>query len=546
MFGPYALFPPAGYLDPWFYPGYFTNFSYLLSHYGLTYYVSRLPWILPGLAAFAIASPPVASLLLCSAIVAVSATSLYWAVRWHYGPVPGVLAATALATNPYFMATAAWHYPDGPAIAYAMAGMALYLRPHGNRTLNSVLAAGALALAGFTNMSSGLMILSVLVIPFWHHRHSLKRLAREAVCAAAAVAVTTLVLMKVSKDLLGDSLFFLPQIKMWMYTRQTPGYFEKMWGTGPGFLPRSPRVFLPVFLLAFGAAFLIAIRKRIGPAWAAYLAALTCFLLYSLDQFLLHGVTLRVHYHSSYMAVPMFGFAGTALGELWKRRPGGLAAGAMLTATALALPMALNRWRPDIPPAHIWMGLACIGAAGIVLGILAHRPSLPLQNPTCALLLVAVFVGPAFDAALGYVWAAPEILHGSNLSSGKNADAYRCLMDLENYLKANVDANRSMQFWWTADEPLSNLYVSAAAMNLQGFQDLDKELTTGPNPAIQQLFQPNKTLIHLTMYSARIQERARWLASRGVVVEGEGGVEMQFQGKRFFVSLQDVTAPARP
>ena len=175
MFGPYALFPPAGYIDPWFYPGYFMNFSYLLNHYGVTYYVSRLPWIVPGLAAFATTSPQVASLLLCAAIVTVTAVSLYWSVRWYYGRVPAVLAAVALATNPYFMSTASWHYPDGPALTYAMVALALYVRPRGGKW-NSVLAAGFLALSGFTNMSGGPMILPPLVIPSWLNRHSLKGL----------------------------------------------------------------------------------------------------------------------------------------------------------------------------------------------------------------------------------------------------------------------------------------------------------------------------------------------------------------------------------
>ena len=44
--GPYTNFADANYIDTWIYTGYFTNFSYLLRHYGLTYYVSRLPWIL--------------------------------------------------------------------------------------------------------------------------------------------------------------------------------------------------------------------------------------------------------------------------------------------------------------------------------------------------------------------------------------------------------------------------------------------------------------------------------------------------------------------
>lgn len=51
-FGPFVIYPPSGFIDPWIYTGYFTNFHYLVAHNGFTYYVSRLPSILPGRLAF--------------------------------------------------------------------------------------------------------------------------------------------------------------------------------------------------------------------------------------------------------------------------------------------------------------------------------------------------------------------------------------------------------------------------------------------------------------------------------------------------------------
>src|SRR5271163_307883 len=93
LLGPYSNFAPVGFLDPWYYTGYFLHFSYLVHTYGPTYYVSRLPWILPGIAAFHLATPEVASVALNVAIIAVSAVSLYWSIRWFYGPAAGVTAA---------------------------------------------------------------------------------------------------------------------------------------------------------------------------------------------------------------------------------------------------------------------------------------------------------------------------------------------------------------------------------------------------------------------------------------------------------------------
>src|SRR5215469_3743927 len=81
LFGPYSNFSPIGYLDPWFYTGYFTHFNYIVAHYGATYYVSRLPWILPGLLAYKIATPLFANAVLNTLILACCTTSLYWIVN---------------------------------------------------------------------------------------------------------------------------------------------------------------------------------------------------------------------------------------------------------------------------------------------------------------------------------------------------------------------------------------------------------------------------------------------------------------------------------
>ena len=535
MFGPYALFPHSGFLDPWFYPGYVTNFSYLFHQYGLTYYVSRLPWILPGMAAFSIATPAVASLLLCAAIIAVSGAALYWAVRWHYGPAPAVLAAIALATNPYFMATAAWHYPDGPAIAYAMVALALYLRPRG-RLWNSVLAAAALALAGFTNMAAAPMVLAVLTIPFWRHVRSLKGFLREAACAIGGVGAITLILMDVGKNLLHDRLFFVAQIDMLRYIQRTPGYFARMWGTGLGFLLEAFRLLPLAFLLILGLVLLITLRKPRGPLRALYAAAFTCALLLSYDQFVRDGVTLRVFYHSSYMLVPMFGFAGMALGELWTRGRESRVSTAILGAGLIVLPAVLNRWRP----AHLtdriaWPVLILIAAAGIVL---AFTPRWP--KATAAVLCLAVFLGPWRDRSLQFVWTEPAILHGSNLSTGEHADAWHSIMEMESYLKTHVDLNRRMMFWWDSSEPPWAVYTSAAAMNIWGFYDFDKHLSTGSKTELEQNIPASATFVHLTMHPERVRQRNDLLASRGIVVAGERQTEIEYRGNRFTVLLEDI------
>jgi hypothetical protein len=555
-FGPFAIYAPSGFVDPWLYTGYFRNFSYLLQHHGFTYYVSRLPWIIPGRIAFSVASPEFASLLLCAAIVTVSGIALYWIVRWHYGPSPAVIAALALITNAYFMSAAGWHYPDGAAIAYAMVALALYLRPRGNPEWNGFLAAGALTLSGFSNMTGGTMILSLLVIPLLRWRHSSRKLVRQVLCALAGVGLTTLLLMAVSKRVFGDARIFKPQFDQALNTMHHPTYLPDMWGTGPAFLFTAVRLFTPAFLLVFVPVLLIAVRKPSTIAWSVYFAFLTCCAAYVLQEFKLHQAILRVPYASSYMMVPVSGLIGVALGELWNHRKAGrmstMIAAVTLAILTLALPCIYNVWPLAIDSPGLWTRLDSLGAAAIVLAILM-RWSWPiwcwpiwswpiLQYAACVLVLIAISWGPGRDAHLTDGLGEKKIFKGSNLSDGPRAEAFRCLTNLQDYVITNVDPQRDVVFWCDRAEtaPVTHLFGSAAALFLTDCLDLTKELSTGSG----RLFLGNMTVVHLTTHSGRLRDRLPLLESRGVGAENERRRELSYAGNRFSVELQDLTVLA--
>ena len=546
-FGPFVIYPPSGFIDPWIYTGYFTNFHYLVALNGFTYYVSRLPSILPGRLAFAVASPEVASLLLCGGIVAVSAGSLYWIVRWYYGRAPAALAVVALGANPYFMSAAVWQYPDGPAIAYAMAGLALYFRPTGSRRWNSFWAAAMLVLSGATNMAGGPMILAVLVVPLWRCRHSLKEFLKETACSAAGAAVAAYVLTRLTQSLFGDPCFLRPQIVATAYNTYTPG--QGVWGSGPGFLLSSEHLFTPAFLLVFGLVLLVAIRKPAAAAWPAYLALLVCCAFYSLLEFVLHSVALRVSYHSSYMQVLVLGFAGVALGEIWQRTPGRgkfrAVCAAGLAAAGIALCLAFSAGLLVVPNGHRWSMLAAVGAASTVLAILARWPNLPVQHLTCGLLMAAVFLGPALDYGMGYVWASSKLAHGSNLTATANAAAFRRLMDLESYVKSHVEMSRALFFWWDDDEPHSLLFTSGAALFVCGRQNVNQGLATGDMGKLYDLSGNSKTIVHLTSHPERIAQRSQLMAARGVLLGNQRRTTIDYDGKPFTVVLQDVIRDSR-
>jgi hypothetical protein len=531
LFGPYPNYASISYIDPWVYTGYFTNYAYLQHHYGTMYYFSRLPWTIPGLIAFQLATPEAASVLLNACLVATSSLSLFFAIRWNYGTVPAVLASVALATNPWYFSSVAWDYPDGPAIAYGFLAVAFALRPHGSRTLNTILMAACLAFSGFTNMSGGPMVLSILIFPLWRSRRSLVRLLRECGYIILGVAGATLALLPVSKLLLGYWDFYMPQIKLALYEMGTPGVLTAMWGSGDGFLRTAYHLFPVAFLLVFGLVLLVAARERDAVAWPAYLALLVCSLIYSYQEFVSHGVVLHVSYHSVYLVVPLFVLAGVIVGELWRdsqlhREWIPVTA---LVLWAMALPLVIDAYHETLFTAAMWGGMFVAGAIAILL-VAGWRSAPGVFRVAIALLLMPLlFVGPARKNPI------------TISSNSHNRDNFQALMSFNDVLKSGVPLARRAVFWADPDEGDSGLFTSAQSLWTCSGYDFSRALHAAALDELRNQLRAEATLVHLTDHPERIVEHLKLLDAHGIRYENPRQWTVRFGQSFFYVAAQDIT-----
>jgi hypothetical protein len=358
--------------------------------------------------------------------------------------------------------------------------------------------------------------------------------------------LTTLLLMAVSKSMLGDARVFKPQFDMWISIVQHPNYLPDMWGTGPGFLVTAVRLFTPLFLLVFGPVLLKAVRKPSPIAWPCYFGLLTCSLLVAFQEFLMHRVSLRVPFVSSYMLILVFCFAGVVLGELWNYKKASPAV-RNVAATALAiltsaLPFVYGVLRPGGRPAAtgepVWTMLACLGIAAIILAILGFRRGFPFQCGAAALVLIAISAGPGMDPNIGAGLGQQKIIHASNLWSGPDAATFQCLMKFEDYLKSQVDDPKwDLIFWWDQDEPLAALFNSAESLYVSGHIDVGEKLSQGSG----RLYLLNTMMVHLTSHPERIAERTKLMASRGIGVGYQRHMDFMYAGTNFTVTVQDLT-----
>ncbi len=509
---PYSNFGPTGYLDPWFYTGYFTHFSYLLRHDGVTYYVSRLPWILPGWLVFRLAPPAAATVLLNALIVAAAVTALFLIVQRRYDTWAAALACVALATNPYFVSAVSWDYPDGPAIAYALCALACFLRPSSGRIPNAVWGGVFLALSGYTNLAGLPVLLGIAAIPIWRYKDAVRELTRQAALAIAGGAGATAVLAIVSKLSLGTYLFFMPQISQIIYTRTHPHYLSDMWGTGNAWIPGAYRLGAPLFLLAVGAVAVVRGRKE-SALIESYVCLAVSSVLFIFFEFGLHNTGLRVAYQSSYIVAPMFAFAGLLLGEYAPRSPAGRVA---LLLLGLALPFVWLQWPLTPKPEMFWPAMALLALCAAALW---KRPA------ACGLIFIALFCGPAFDPSLSYIW------------KHLNACAFQTMMQMESAIDARLAPARSVRFWFEPHRPASNLFDSVSSLYLWPHVDADLGV----------LAESATTLVHLSLNPDRSAEHDKLLAARGLRVENERRSTVSSSLGTVYVVLQDVAAtPAAP
>jgi hypothetical protein len=532
LFGPFVTYAPHAHLDAWFYPGYFTNFSNMFHRAGMTYYVSRLSWIVPGMITFGIAPPLIANLLLISGVMGTAVASLYWMVRCYYGRAAGIIASAMLAANPYFASAVVWLYPDGAAIAYGMFGLACFLRPHGSRACNLFWGGAALLLSGLTNMSGAPMIVGVASVPFWQTRHAKYEWVRTGRMIAAGVISMTGVMMLVSRVLTGYWQPLLPQINVFFYSMQHPEWLRNMWGDPP-FIAISTRLFVPEFLLVFGAVFLATRRTKPLVALPVYAAAAICCAIYAFQQFALHSVVLRVPYHSSYTVVPVIGLAAMMMGELLIGMPSRAARG-LLAVLALALPILVNGKLSSYGHPALWIPLALLGAAAVLL------LGLGMRRAACVLLVIATFAGPGLDASLAWVWARQAPIHSPNITSGPGGETFPWIMQLHAWLKPHLKTDTLVRFWWESEDEQSMFYASAA-MFLDQRIILSEAFDSNSNETLRSHLGRRTLLVYLTVHPDKVPQRMTRFAQHGFISSNERRTVLPYLGKNIHVILFDLS-----
>lgn len=312
-----------GELDTWIYTAVFENWDYMYRVFGDTYYVSRMPYLIPGYLVHQLFSPVASFYVVHWGYLFMGALAVFLLFRRFYNRTIAALGYAAMLTNVLFYDTHVNDYYDGAVIAYLLLGLFFVVTSPASRTPALRMATGGFFLCGAatTNLFAGIPVACMLVIYAavrWPDlRYRPVRLLGQDTALVAAGAVVMLVACGLFSFASGGELFYLGNQLDVLGTLDLSPYKAQ----GYGFLAHEPKFLVPIFLLVvFGVLW----RRRFLSAWstdpavrlaagsAAYLALL--FGVVTVWEFAFGGIFYEITYYFSYV---LTGFILCLGGTLW-------------------------------------------------------------------------------------------------------------------------------------------------------------------------------------------------------------------------------------
>ena len=251
---------PPNYLDPWIYTASFVNFGWMYDAFGWTYYPSRLPWVMPGMAAHALFGPVTAFFVLHVLYFGVTGLFAYLLFRRFFGSRVALAAYLALMLSPLFYDAYSNDYPDGALLTYLFGAAYFAFSAEGARRprLRTFWAGFFAAAAMGTNLFAGVVLVCFLLayaLVRLELVRDVRRLVRELAFGAAGAVVLLVLCGSFSIAYGGPFLFFKPQVNALHYIHASD-YKQG----GSSWVISEPQLLLPGFAVV---AVLVLLRGRL-------------------------------------------------------------------------------------------------------------------------------------------------------------------------------------------------------------------------------------------------------------------------------------------
>lgn len=382
--GAYELFPRPGWVDPMIYVGYFLDAAGQIRNYGPYYFSQRVPVIALGSLSYKFLSPAYAHLALGIVFQIIALISLFVIGKKAGGPLAGVFTGWWLGTNPLWIASATSGYIDAPAIAFALASIALLI--HGTDLRNRV--SSLLANAG-----SGFMFACVLAL------HPV-----PALLTAVALLLALVLLPSISSNLVrmlsmvAGCLFGLSAMAVYSYAIGGPFLFllhdsapirNAIAGNALPFvrptsdwLPGAFRLGTPFILLALATILLVrtgkgeaVARKHLFSMGLLTLLATSVFI--GIWDLLLQGLMAQTWFYASYLLIGQGLLVAFIFGTLLAKREtsvrrdlAALIAYGIIIAGTLSVHETIESFADYDGTMVTWIGISLLAASLVLVAMI--------------------------------------------------------------------------------------------------------------------------------------------------------------------------------
>jgi hypothetical protein len=452
----------AGLIDPDFYLGYFLDLAGHFRIFPPNYYGSRLAWILPGYAAYALFPPLLANYVLHFGTYYTAVFSHYLILKQTVSQKAALVSAILMGSYCYFLYALGWNYVDGAGMTYLLLAilMMTYARSH-RAGLWIGMSGAAFAAMIHSNLFLGVFALPLLVYYWVGVRHPSRPPLQSLTFFLLGFLTINILLGGINRYWLGGGfLFWAPSLTF--AKRSLNG--NAWWLPFGQWVPKAVWLVLPSLALVSACGFLalcLKLKRDISQRWQILFQVLLVLSAAMFVTFELIGLpVLQIFLYASYLIPFSFLAIGAQLSPIIDRlsmRQFGILLFALVTVLILGYALAGAESRPEqwllqhLP----WL------VATIVVGqiILLLRPT-SQRIRASFLLLLAVGVLSMVNTA------AQSIMPWQDLSLGQNRllSVVQAVRTIRNFAPGT-----NLLFWYNSEEPDGLLYRSMASTYLWNY-----------------------------------------------------------------------------
>jgi hypothetical protein len=525
-------------VDPWVYTGFFLSLPSHLHRFGVTYYSSRLSWLLPGYAAQKLFSPLAGNYALHLAFFYALLAATYTLMASGASRTVAIVATMLVAWSPAILVALSWDYVDGAGIVFLVVTLCCLeraARGGGRRWLWSM-GAGA----GIVSLIASNLTLAALVpacVVFLIARLEAPRWRSTAVIlavAGAGAAVALVVFGYFNWRLVGSWLFLESSVRFWLKIRHALG----QWSV-PNFKWREATwLALPIFA-TFGAILSLAGRRATSSfARAAQLVLVAAVATWLLIDAVSQSALFRYSYYTSYLAplaliaLPLQGLvlppdAGRRSIVLFEVATMAVLAGGHALILAYALPFwrfwAMLLARPGTTQLVVMTFVMTAAGAVAVLGLRY------VERPARRWAVFVLGMAMSFSGMSTY-WP------NRNLPNPRTE--FRSTAFAHRFITANV-GDRTVRIWSVPPSYWSPPFRSIAGTYLWGWVLVNEDL---PRLTEQEAvsFEPATRLVMLVNRDADAEDAVASMRARGLDFVNARRAEFEEPARRFLVIVGDV------